>query len=60
MAALSTSGCTNGQYFHDNTNGSRQLQLCASGKNKWQYEYTDVTAIYCRYLCPAPPGSCTK
>lgn len=20
----------------------------------------DVNAIYCRYLCPAPPGSCTK
>lgn len=58
--ALDTSSCGNGDYYHDNSDEKRVLNLCASGKNRTLFEYTDVNAIYCRYLCPAPPGSCTK
>lgn len=57
---LVASTCGNGDYYHDNSDGVRVLQMCASGKNRSFYEYIDVNAIYCRYLCPAPPGSCTK
>ena len=57
---LNAATCGNGDYFHDNADDKRVLQLCASGKNRTLFEYTDVNAIPCRYLCPAPPGSCTK
>jgi len=52
--------CGNGDYYHNNADDVRVLHLCASGKNRSMFEFMDVNAIYCRYLCPAPPGSCTK
>ncbi len=52
--------CGNGDYYHNNADDQRVLQLCASGKNRTLFEYTDVNAVFCKYLCPAPPGSCTK
>jgi hypothetical protein len=57
---LDANTCGNGDYYHNNADDKRVLHLCASGKNRSYFEYMDVNAIYCRYLCPAPPGSCTK
>jgi hypothetical protein len=57
---LDSTSCGNGDYFHNNADDQRVLHLCASGKNRTFFEYMDVNAIYCRYLCPAPPGTCTK
>jgi len=57
---LDANTCGNGDYYHNNADDVRVLHLCASGKNRSLFEYIDVNAIYCRYLCPAPPGTCTK
>lgn len=57
---LDSATCGNGDYYHNNADGVRVLHLCASGKNRSLFEYVNVNAIYCRNLCPAPPGSCTK
>ena len=57
---LDSATCGNGDYYHDNSDDKRVLHMCASGKNRTLFEYMSVNAIYCRYLCPAPPGSCTK
>jgi hypothetical protein len=47
--------CNFGDYTHDVTN--RVLTLCASSRNKIQpFQYLDVNAIKCRYLCPSPTG----
>jgi len=59
-SALDSATCGNGDYYHNNADDQRVLELCASGRNRSQFEYIDVNAIYCKYLCPAPPGSCTK
>ena len=57
---LDPATCGNGDYYHNNADSVRVLHLCASGRNRTFFEYIDVNAIYCRNLCPAPPGSCTK
>ncbi len=57
---LDDSSCNNGEFYHDNTEGNRTLQLCASAKNRTYYETIDVNAVYCKYLCPAPPGEFVK
>lgn len=57
---LDAASCGNGDYYHNNADDKRVLELCASGKNRSLFEYMDINSIYCRYLCPAPPGSCTK
>ena len=45
--------CSNGQYFHNNTEGpERMIQLCQSNKNKTLFEYTEVNGIKCRFMCP--------
>lgn len=50
--------CEVGDYTHDNDAGNRTFTLCASSRGKMRtYQYTDVNAIYCRYLCPAPNPS---
>lgn len=36
------------------------MQMCASGLDRTYFETTKVTAIYCRYLCPVPPGEFIK
>ena len=37
------------------------MAVCASGKGKdTPSQQIDLTAIYCRYLCPAPPGEFIK
>jgi hypothetical protein len=36
------------------------MELCASARNRTYFETTDVTAVYCKYLCPAPPGEFVK
>jgi hypothetical protein len=39
-ASFSVSGCTNGQYYHNNDNSSlRMLEVCASGINKTLFEF---------------------
>jgi G8 domain len=57
---LDANNCQNGEYSHDNTAGYRTFSICASPINRTYFETTDVTAIYCRYLCPAPPGEFVK
>lgn len=57
---LDENNCTNGQYFQDDTVGNRTLQICASALNRTYFETTSITAIYCRYLCPAPPDEFVK
>lgn len=57
---LNSDTCGNGDYYHNNADDQRVLELCASGKNRSTFEYVDVNAVYCRFLCPAPPGRCTK
>ena len=52
--------CTNGAYYHDNTAGSRNFSLCASANGRTYFETVDITSIYCRYLCPVPPGEFIK
>lgn len=54
---LDPTTCDNGQYFHDNQNGSlRMMTMCQSGKNRTKWENTDINGIICKYLCPAPVG----
>ena len=36
------------------------MQMCASGLNKTYFETVKTTAVYCRYLCPAPVGVFVK
>jgi len=36
------------------------LTLCHSGKGKTINEITDVNGIFCRFICPAPPGLYVK
>jgi hypothetical protein len=31
------------------------LAICQSGKNKTLYEYTEINAVFCKYVCPIPP-----
>lgn len=50
------STCFNGEYRHVNDEGARMLSICQSGKNKTAYEYTEVDAIFCKYVCPVPPA----
>ncbi len=52
--------CGNGDYYHNNAKDKKIMALCASGRNKTLFEYMKIDAIYCRYVCPAPPGSCEK
>lgn len=52
----SPANCSNGEYRHVNDEGpARMLAVCQSGKNKTKYEYTEINAIYCKYVCPTPP-----
>jgi hypothetical protein len=55
---LSTYTCGNGDYYHDNSDGERTLQLCASGRNSTYHEYVSVNAVYCREHCPKPEIKC--
>ncbi len=57
---LDVNTCGNGDYYHNNAKGIRTLHLCASGRNRSIYEFMQINGIYCRYVCPAPPGSCEK
>lgn len=52
--------CGNGDYYHSNAKNKKVMALCASGRNKTLFEYMNIDAIYCRHICPAPPGSCEK
>lgn len=59
--SLAPSTCRNGEYFHNNENSTlRMLLVCQSGKNKTQYEYTEVNSVICLYHCPAPAGVFVK
>jgi hypothetical protein len=60
VVPMDVNTCTNGQYFHDNSDDMRVLHVCASSKNKEEFQYVSLNAIYCRYLCPAPPGTFIK
>ena len=54
-ASLDTASCELGDYTHDND--ERYLTLCATNRGKVQdFEYLDVNAIFCRYLCPSETG----
>ncbi len=55
---LELDNCLNGDYYH--SNDDRVLTLCASGKDKTEFQYVDVNAIFCRYVCPTPPGEFVK
>lgn len=56
-APLDPSTCTNGQFFHNNDQGlQRMVEVCASGKNRTKFEYTEVNGIVCRFNCPLPTG----
>ena len=57
---LNPNTCGNGDYYHNNAKDKRVMHLCASGKNRSLFEHMNVDGIYCRYVCPAPPGSCEK
>ena len=58
---LDINNCTNGQYYHDNQEGAqRKLAVCISGKNRTQYEYTQVNGIVCQINCPLPAGTFIK
>lgn len=49
------SNCTNGQYRHVNDGDSKMLAICQSGKNRTRYQYTEINAVYCKYVCPTDP-----
>lgn len=36
------------------------LTICQSGKNRTEFEYTEVNAVVCLYHCPAPAGLFVK
>ncbi len=57
---LDAKKCGNGDFYHNNAKDKRVVAVCASGRNKTLFEYMKINAIYCRYVCPAPPGSCEK
>lgn len=46
--------CSNGDYYHTNDNSSKMISVCQSGKNRTKFEYTEVNAVFCKYLCPKP------
>lgn len=50
--------CRNGDYYHDNNSTSnKMLTVCISGKNRTQYEYTEINGIVCLNTCPPPAGT---
>jgi hypothetical protein len=56
-SALTPSTCSNGDFYHNNDNSSlRMFTVCQSGRNRAQFEYTEVNAVVCLYHCPAPAG----
>jgi hypothetical protein len=59
-APLDSATCSNGVFFHNDTQGGRMLELCQSGKNRSRFEYTEVNAVICRFSCPAAPGTFTR
>lgn len=60
LGYLEKSTCGNGDYYHDNADDQRVLELCASGKNRTLFEYMDVNAITCRLTCLPSRANCTK
>lgn len=57
---LDETSCGNGHYYQNDSVGNRTLEICASGINRTYFETTQISAIYCRYLCPAPPSEFIK
>lgn len=57
---LDENNCGNGQYFQEDDPSNRTMEICASAINRTYFETTKITAIYCRYLCPAPPDEFVK
>lgn len=58
---IDINNCRNGDYFHNNTDGpDRMLAVCISGKNRTQFEYTEINGIVCELTCPAPAGTFIK
>lgn len=61
FTSLQPATCRNGEYYHNNDDSSlRMLTICQSGRNRTQFEYTEVNAIVCRFHCPAPAGLFVK
>jgi hypothetical protein len=61
FASLRPATCGNGDYYHNNDDSTlRMLTICQSGRNRTQFEYTEVNAIICRFHCPAPAGTFVK
>ena len=55
------SKCPNGQYYHNNdASNMRMLEICISGRNRSLFEYMQINAVVCEFLCPAPPGTFQK
>ena len=36
------------------------LEVCQSGKSRTKWEYTEVNAVICRYMCPDPTSGFIK
>lgn len=55
LTPLDSATCGFGDYTHDND--LRNLTVCLTSREKVQeYQYLDINAIKCRYLCPSPTG----